>query len=378
MIPSWVEYASSSTHLDLVLKILAMREQIRVKARRVSRQKTAHMPAVSKSPLPYYYSVSVGARSDHHAMNRYMDIEPYDRTRVEFSGPDAGGTAPYLNANWVRELAGGKWWIATQAPLPNTVRTFLDVLLHPIPCPHSTMYNPAAESSTPHSSLSYPRLARVRTVVQLTRYVEGGMRKADIFIPAHVDESFVIPGEAAGPPLRITLLSTSRAAEAGCVISKVSLTPLVDGEGATEPVVFHHLLYTAWPDHGVPEERDRASLVRFITLVDEVNRQGSQQPQDDSDPPIMVNCSAGVGRTGAFIILSSLLRANGFLSPTQAPISTLPQSPLGPLPAAIAGDPVAQEVDSCREQRPGMVQRDEQILMIYDMLTLLLRAGHKA
>jgi protein tyrosine phosphatase len=372
--PSWIEHANSKSHIDNVLTSLARREQARVNARKASRRKPTHPypPANTKLPLSYYYSVSVGARADHHTENRYMDIEPYDRTRVVFNSAGAEDAPRYLNANWVRELAGGKWWIATQAPLPNTVRTFLDVLLRPIPCPRSTVYDPSSEQSTSNPLLSSSRRVRVRTVVQLTRYVENGTRKADIYIPARVGESYVIPGHDGMPPLRITLLKTRRMDNAGCVISQVSLTQLVDGQRALDPVVFNHLLYASWPDHGVPEEQDRASLVQFISLVHQINRQGFQQPFDDPDPPIMVNCSAGVGRTGAFIVLSSLLRAHGLLPPTQAPVSSLPPSPLGPLPADIVDDPVAQEVDSCREQRPGMVQRDEQILLIYDILTEML------
>ena len=49
-------------------------------------------------------------------------------------------------------------------------------------------------------------------------------------------------------------------------------------------------------------------------------------------------------------------------------IPPLPLSPLGPLPEELQGDMVAQEIDSLREQRPGMVQRDDQVVMIYETL----------
>ncbi len=99
--------------------------------------------------------------------------------------------------------------------------------------------------------------------------------------------------------------------------------------------------------------------------MDRVNREGFAD-----DPPIVAGCSAGVGRTGAFIALSSLLRSHKVLSPAKepSPPQVLPPSPIGPLPKSVENDAVVKEIDSLREQRPGMVQRDEQVRLIYEML----------
>jgi len=149
-----------------------------------------------------------------------------------------------------------------------------------------------------------------------------------------------------------------------------------------QEIVFNHLLYLSWPDHGVPEPDDRDSLIAFIRLVDRTNRDTSRCPvhpnatpdhlcsELDPDPPIMVGCSAGVGRTGSFIALSSLLRHYGFLPPAARPTIApdLHDSPLGPLPNDLNDDLVLQEIDSLREQRPGMVQRSEQAMLVYEVL----------
>lgn len=65
----------------------------------------------------------------------------------------------------------------------------------------------------------------------------------------------------------------------------------------TERIVtqFH---FTVWPDHGVPEHP--TSLLQFVRRVMTANA--------DSEPPILVHCSAGVGRTGTFITLYTQLQ----------------------------------------------------------------------
>jgi len=322
-------------------------------------------------------------------MNRYMDIIPYDRTRLaveedkDCCQEQAGKLhGRYLNANWVLEKFGHKWWIATQAPLRNTAHAFLSVMLQPIVRPPRTDH--------PNS-----KTRRVRTVVQLTQNYESGRKKADAYFPSEVGKSLLIPPEEGcyALALKITMLNQREFKKAHCVQSTISISPYHRpsqrdqdqprapdiGEGIT----FRHLLYLSWPDHGVPEPEDRDSLLEFIKLVDRTNRDKSHCsihspaspdhlcPELDPDPPIIVGCSAGVGRTGSFIALSSLLRNYGFLPPAAPPTvaATVHESPLGPLPNDLKGDLVLQEVDWLREQRPGMVQRTEQILLIYEALS---------
>ena len=55
-----------------------------------------------------------------------------------------------------------------------------------------------------------------------------------------------------------------------------------------------HMLYTAWPDHGVP--RNAMSLISFIRRV-------RKEHPTSLATPLLVHCSAGVGRTGTFILL---------------------------------------------------------------------------
>ncbi|KAH9982292.1 protein-tyrosine phosphatase-like protein [Lactifluus volemus] len=273
----------------------------------------ASAPVSESAHIADQYSISVGCSPENHLYNRYATV-------------DAGGR--YFNANWVRELAGGRWTIATQAPLPHTAHEFLSLI--------AGIQPPSA----------HPR----NLVSNFAR-----RQKAHPYFPHEPGESriFQPPRETSLPSLKVTLIKSEVIESALCVASTVSITPIVDGK---------------------PRSTDRMGLLNFIRLVDRTNRDlDGLETAADVEPPIMAHCSAGVGRTGCFIALCSLLRSNGLLSPSnseRAPIrpAALPQSPLGPLPESINWDEVGQEIDSLREQRPGMGQGAEQAVFVYEML----------
>ncbi|KZV67602.1 phosphatases II [Peniophora sp. CONT] len=361
-VPQWLARARDDpAHMPLVLSVLADRERARIQARRASKEKPIQLRSrlVSLPPTVFAhtaqhsdrYSVASAARPENTFFNRYMDIEPYDRTAAQPNGR-------YFNGNWVRERSGGAWWIATQAPLPETSHEFLSFVAG---------LEPVNASG---------RKTRVRTVVQLTQNVEDGRKKADPYFSARTGQPVTLDPPANRkdlPPLRITLVKSESIPSAHCVLSTLSIaTP------SAPPVIFHHLLYYSWPDHGVPEPEDRAGLLNFVRLVERVNADTSSlsnepAPPSDGPPPIMVHCSAGVGRTGSFIALCSLLRAHGMLvpRPSNTPVSGVQPptpSPLDPIPDDVAWDQIALEIDSLREQRPGMVQRPEQAVLVYEVL----------
>lgn len=359
-VPTWLQKAHDHEHITFALRTLAEREKARVQARSSSIQrplvrKIAHIPSPTKSHLTEHYSTATSYLPENQPFNRYADVAPYERTRVIVNDR-------YFNGNWVRENAGGHWTIATQAPLPTTAHEFLSILADAVVTPPDP---------------TYPGPVRIRTVVQLTRNFESGIQKAHIYFPPNPGESYVVHSriDRTLPPLKVTLLKAESIDSAQCLLSTVSVVP-VSSNLPHEPVIFNHLLYLAWPDHGVPDVEDRAGLLTFIRLVDQTNKQPSGHP-DQPEPPIMVNCSAGIGRTGSFIALCSLLRSHHILSTPQSksfPVESstypppLPQSPLGPLPESLRWDQVAQEIDHLREQRPGMVQRPEQALLVYELL----------
>ena len=62
------------------------------------------------------------------------------------------------------------------------------------------------------------------------------------------------------------------------------------------PLEVTHFQFLSWPDHGVPQFA--TALIGFIRRVRQHHKDG---------PPLLVHCSAGVGRTGTYILLDSML-----------------------------------------------------------------------
>ena len=69
-------------------------------------------------------------------------------------------------------------------------------------------------------------------------------------------------------------------------------------EGCKEERVIHQYHFTVWPDHGVPEYPGQ--LLHFVRKV--------MQEEPMKNGPLVVHCSAGVGRTGTFITLFTQLQ----------------------------------------------------------------------
>ncbi|KFY74831.1 hypothetical protein V499_05189 [Pseudogymnoascus sp. VKM F-103] len=132
-------------------------------------------------------------------------------------------------------------------------------------------------------------------------------------------------------------------------------------EGEEEEKVIWHLLYTQWPDFGIPAENETASLLNLIALTKEKNASPTN--------PKIVHCRAGVGRSGTFIALDQLLgelEAGAF--PGDRGGGAGGAGAGGGVEAFRRDDPVFEAVNSLRMQRPNMVQAVPQYRFIYEVL----------
>jgi protein tyrosine phosphatase len=155
----------------------------------------------------------------------------------------------------------------------------------------------------------------------------------------------------ATPTTPITLALLNSTASSHLTHSKLKLSGSED-----HSMTVHHFLFHAWPDQGVPGWKDKEALRDLLTTVSQLQR--------ERECEVYVNCSAGIGRTGTFIALMSLLEP-----PMRFPwpVATFkPSSALKPFPGWAKNDEVAMTIDTLREQRGMMVQTEGQIAFIYE------------
>lgn len=187
--------------------------------------------------------------------NRYRDISPYDATRVILKGTD-----DYINANYINmEIPASSLinrYIACQGPLPNT-------------CPD--FWQMAWEQG---SSL----------VVMLTTQVERGRVKCHQYWPNP-------SGSATYGGFQVSCQTEE--GNSGFLVRDMTLTHIESGESRETT----QIQYLAWPDHGVPD--DSTDFLDFVTLV--------RSKRAGKDEPVVVHCSAGIGRTGVLITMETAM-----------------------------------------------------------------------
>uniref|UniRef100_A0A8C4XR98 Tyrosine-protein phosphatase non-receptor type n=1 Tax=Falco tinnunculus TaxID=100819 RepID=A0A8C4XR98_FALTI len=113
-----------------------------------------------------------------------------------------------------------------------------------------------------------------------------------------------------------------------------------------------HLQYTDWPEHGCPE--DLKGFLSYLEEIQSVRRHtNSTVDPKNSNPPVLVHCSAGVGRTGV-VILSEIM------------IACLEHNEMLDIPRVL---------DILRQQRMMMVQTLSQYTFVYGVLIQFLKSS---
>ncbi|KAG6015373.1 hypothetical protein E4U54_003612 [Claviceps lovelessii] len=275
--------------------------------------------------------------STRGTMDRYINIKPWNHNRVRLNVSD--DTFDYVNASTI------------------TLNPLRDESLPPLR--YIAMQGPTLPSFTYVWRMIAEQTASPAVIVQLTSMVESGAVKCHQYFPDDVDEPVWLLNEDNiwNDEWKAKITYESREEVANGAIEKRKLLLHVDGE--TEPRVIWHLLYTRWPDFGVPTLDDMESFLELMRL---------SRHHNNSSYPRIIHCSAGVGRTGTFISLEHLMREldGGTFSHLDHSEQQQQQQV----------DLIYDTVDRLRQQRRSMVQSEAQYHFLYDVLRKLWQDKH--
>jgi tyrosine-protein phosphatase non-receptor type 11 len=264
----------------------------------------------------HLYSRKEGARPENKTKNRYKNILPFDHTRVVLRDVDQEVVgADYVNANYISgEVPGSeKCYIATQGCLPGTVADFWQMVWQ--------------ENS--------------RIIVMTTNEVERGRNKCTRYWP-DLEETKVYGGV-------FHMANLKETANPHYILREFLLHCSDDEEGEGRHIFQFH--FKAWPDHGVPHE---PGVV--LGFLQDVSLKQTTEEEAKNCGPIVVHCSAGIGRTGTFIvidILISLINFQGWDNEID----------------------IQKTIQLVRAQRSGMVQTEQQYKFIYAAINAFVESS---
>ncbi|XP_051567313.1 protein tyrosine phosphatase receptor type Fa isoform X3 [Myxocyprinus asiaticus] len=187
--------------------------------------------------------------------NRYANVIAYDHSRVVLTPVDDVPGSDYINANYIDGYRKQNAYIATQGPLPETLSDFWRMVWE----------------------------QRTNTIVMMTRLEEKSRVKCDQYWPSRGTETYGM--------IQVSMLDTVELATYSV------RTFALYKNGSSEKREVRQFQFMVWPDHGVPEYP--TPILAFLRRVKACN------PLDAG--PMVVHCSAGVGRTGCFIVIEAML-----------------------------------------------------------------------
>ncbi|XP_055449032.1 tyrosine-protein phosphatase non-receptor type 21 [Psammomys obesus] len=247
--------------------------------------------------------------------NRFQDVLPYDDARVELV-PTKENNTGYINASHIKVSVSGIEWdyIATQGPLQNTCQDFWQMVWE----------------------------QGIAIIAMVTAEEEGGREKSFRYWPRLGSRHNTVTYGR----FKIT---TRFRTDSGCYATTgLKMKHLLTGQERT----VWHLQYTDWPEHGCPE--DLKGFLSYLEEIQSVRRHTNSTSEPRSpNPPLLVHCSAGVGRTGV-VILSEIM------------IACLQHNEVLDIPRVL---------DMLRQQRMMLVQTLSQYTFVYRVLIQFLKSS---
>ncbi|KAJ7426026.1 tyrosine-protein phosphatase non-receptor type 3 isoform X2 [Willisornis vidua] len=206
--------------------------------------------------------------------NRYKDVLPYDATRIILRGDE-----DYINANYVNmeipSVGIVNRYIATQGPLPHTCAHFWQVVWD----------------------------HKLSLIIMLTTLTERGRTKCHQYWPDPPDVmeygSFRVRCHSEDCTIAYVVREMVITNVEDVTLTTMKLLLQLDVLNLHRTEQQHtvtHLQYVAWPDHGVPD--DSMDFLEFVTCM---------RPKRVKNEPVLVHCSAGIGRTGVLVTMETAM-----------------------------------------------------------------------
>uniref|UniRef100_A0A8C6VQT2 Receptor-type tyrosine-protein phosphatase C n=1 Tax=Naja naja TaxID=35670 RepID=A0A8C6VQT2_NAJNA len=206
------------------------------------------------------YPIREARKPYNQNKNRYIDILPYDYNRVELNTSPGEQGYDYINASYIDGFKEMKKYIAAQGPKEETIDDFWRMIWE----------------------------QKATIVVMVTRCEEGSKVKCAKYWPSMEEET------ASYGNIIVSINECKVCPD--YIIQKLHINHRRDKSAGRDVT---HIQFTSWPDHGVPD--DPHLLLKLRRRVNTLSNFFSG--------PIVVHCSAGVGRTGTYIGIDAMLEA---------------------------------------------------------------------
>lgn len=222
--------------------------------------------------------------------NRYTDVYCNDETRVRLKWPP--GSNDYVHANWVN-FKGEKRFICTQGPMETTIDDFWRLVWQ----------------------------EKCKAIVMLCDVIEQNKKKCESYWPTEQGKEMQTSSGL--------IIKNVNIIQAEAIMTMTRLK--VSAKGNEPSIELKHIKWNQWPDRGVP--KNKMATFRLLSRI-------------ISFEPVLVHCSAGIGRTGTIVGLQMALQVLG----AKEPLSMI------------------AVVKELRAQRHGSVQTDIQYVFMHRVL----------
>ena len=231
-------------------------------------------------------------------LDRYSDIKAYDHNRITINKDR------YINASPIN-IISDKYFISTQGPKKETIEDFWRMI-------------------DEH---------KCNIIIMLCKEFEGGREKCARYWDNNIKME------------NYTIMLKNEENKDQYIIRDI----LLRNKNNQERII-KQIHYTGWPDHGVPDIQDGKVFDVFSEIIEKTD-------QYKGDGPIVVHCSAGVGRTGTYISMYYLEKE--IKKQIKDKVEEIKFS-------------IFNLVRKLKEMRLYLVQTSEQYLFIYQFVYYLL------